>query len=126
MLENLKDDFAIIASRYIKAFIAKHEVSFEGWVGDRIGEVAELGEMFLDFADIRFDIDERLPVGTLEEWWSYTYDLAMLECPKTINYRSWCMGAPKPYTQEQLNAIRKAHNEVAIAKRALEDLLNEN
>ena len=45
-------------------------------------------------------------------------------CPKTINFRSWCLGAPLPYTQEQLNKIRLAHNEVITAKQVLEDLLN--
>lgn len=119
-----KDRFNSICTEYVAKFCEKHDLCFEGWVGGRIGEVAEIGDMFLDLCDIRFDMDTEQVVGKIEKWWDYSYDLAMLECPKTINYRSWCAGAPVPYTQKQLDEIRKAHNEVVTAKRVLEDLLN--
>jgi hypothetical protein len=109
---------------YIMRFCEKHDLNFEGWVGDRVGGTAEIGDMLLDFSDIRYDIDTEQKVGTIEKWWDYSYGLAMLECPKTINYRSWCAGAPVPYSQEQLNKISQAHNDVETAKQVLEDLLN--
>lgn len=119
-----QDRFRSVCMDYILRFCEKHDLNFEGWVGDRVGETAEIGDMFLDFSDIRYDIDTEQRVGKIERWWDYSYDLAMLECPKTINFRSWCLGAPLPYTQEQLNKIRLAHNEVITAKQVLEDLLN--
>ena len=124
--ENLerKERYKKLCMEYILKFCEKHEVNFEGWVGDRVGEVAEIGDMYLDFSDIRYDIDTEQDIDEIEKWWAYTFDLAMLECPKTINYRSWCKGAPCPYSQEQLNAIRQAHNDVVTAKQVLDDLLN--
>lgn len=124
MSKTLKDDFTDICNRYIKRFCEKHDLCFEGWVADRVGETAEIGDMFLSLDDIRFDIDTEQVVGKIEKWWDYSYDLAMLECPKTINYRAWCEGAPLPYTQVQLHKIRLAHNDVVTAKQVLEDLLN--
>ena len=119
-----QDRFRSVCMDYIMRFCEKHDLNFEGWVGDRVGGTAEIGDMLLDFSDIRYDIDTEQKGGTIEKWWDYSYGLAMLECPKTINYRSWCAGAPVPYSQEQLNKIRQAHNEVLTAKQVLEDLLN--
>ncbi len=119
-----KDRYGIICMEYVLRFCEKHNLNFEGWVGDRVGETAEIGDMYLDFSDIRYDIDSEQKVGTIEKWWDYSYDLAMLECPKTINYRSWCKDAPRPYSDEQIRAIRQAHNDVVTAKQVLEDLLN--
>lgn len=124
MSKTLRDDFIDICNRYIERFCEKHDLCFEGWVAYRVGETAEIGDMFLSFDDIRYDIDSEQKVGTIEKWWDYSSDLAMLECPKTINYRSWCKGAPLPYTQDRLNEIHQAHNDVVRAKKVLEDLLN--
>ena len=126
--EKLYMDYNSICTRYVDAFCVKHGFDLPEplfWVGDRVGETIEIADNFYDFNDIRYDIDEGIDVGIIEGYMEYMYDLAMLECPKTINYRAWADGAPRPYTQEQLDAIRKAHNDVAIAKQALEDLLND-
>ena len=119
-----QDRFRSVCMDYIMRFCEKHDLNFDGWVGDRVGGTAEIGDMLLDFSDIRFDVDTEQVVGKIEKWWDYSYGLAMLECPKTINYRSWCAGAPVPYSQEQLNKISQAHNDVETAKQVLEDLLN--
>lgn len=124
--ENLdrKAQYEKLCMEYVLRFCEKHDLNFEGWVCDRVGETAEIGDMYLDFSDIRFDIDTEQEVGKIEKWWDYSYGLAMLECPKTINYRSWCKGAPVPYSQAQIDAIHHAYNDVVVAKQVLEDLLN--
>jgi len=122
--QEIKQKYEKLCMEYVLRFCEKHDLNFEGWVADRVGETAEIGDMLLDFSDIRFDLDSERKVGEIEKWWDYSYDLAMLECPKTINFRSWCLGAPLPYTQEQLNKISLAHDEVITARQVLEDLLN--
>jgi len=125
--EVLYSDFNSICTKYVDFFCEKHGIPYPDpvyWVGDRVGETIELGDRFYDFNDIRYDVDNGLPEGEIEEWWDYCYDLAMLECPKTINLDAWHRGAPRPYTQAQLDAIRQAHNDVVTAKQVLEDLLN--
>jgi len=41
----LKDDYNRIMHEYIKQFEQKHEIEFEGWAGNRVGEIAAFGEM---------------------------------------------------------------------------------
>lgn len=50
-----QDRFRSVCMDYILRFCEKHDLNFEGWVGDRVGETAEIGDMFLDFSDIRYD-----------------------------------------------------------------------
>jgi len=123
-IQEIKRKYEKLCMDYILRFCEKHDLNFEGWVGDRVGETAEIGDMFLDFGDIRYDMDTEQKTDEIIKWWNYAFELAMLECPKTINYRSWCMGAPVPYSQAQIDAIRHAHNDVVVAKQVLEDLLN--
>ena len=69
---NRKDRFNSICMEYVLRFCEKHDLNFEGWVGDRVGGTAEIGDMLLDFSDIRYDIDTEQKVGTIEKWWGYS------------------------------------------------------
>lgn len=123
----LRSKFKDIANAYLRAFCEKHEYEYtEEWVGQRFGEVAVLGDEFYDFNDIRYDIDNNIPVGEIEKWTRYTAHLAELECPHTINFSSWCLGAPLPYSEEMLDEIESARRRVEEARRELENLLNDD
>lgn len=122
----LKNRFKEIANAYLQAFSEKHEYDYEeDWVGQRVGEVAELGNDFYDFTDIRYDIDNNIPVGEIEKWTEYCMRLHMLECPHTINFSSWCKGAPLPYSEVMLDEIESARQRVEEARRELEILLRD-
>lgn len=122
--EKLYNDFNSACTNYVKAFCEKHGYPLGEWIRDRVGEIIELGDYYVSLTDIRYDIDNNVPVGEFESWYDYTFGLAMLECPKMIEYEPWVQGCPRPYTEEQLEAIRKARAEVDFAKRHLEDLLD--
>ena len=125
-IEKTASELRKCANTLADIFCEKHDYENCGWVGRYIGgTLCCSDEVYASMEEILLDLEKEVEVGEFEKYWDYTFDLAMLECPKTITYEAWLKGAPKPYSQERLDAIRKAHNEVAIAKRVLEDLLND-
>ena len=123
----LKRQFKEVAEAYLKVFCEKHCYDYEeaAWLGQRVGEVAELGDDFYNLNDIRYDIDNNIPSGEIEKWTDYVFRLEELNCPKSINFQSWCKGAPLPYSEDMLNNIEDARQRVEEAKRELELLLKE-
>ena len=111
-------------NEYVQAFCDRHGYGKpEGWVGDRVGEILIVNDMFVDFADIKIDIDHNVPEEMFEQWYYYTLRLHELGCDKTINYWSFSLGAPLPYTEEQLAAIEVAAKRKDEAEQALKDCL---
>lgn len=124
MQGKLFENFAKACEDYIRAFEEKHETMLEYWV--ELGEVACMGDRFYNFCDIRYDIDNGVKVGEIEEWDDYCVTLCELECTKKINFRSWVKGAPRPYSEEDLTKIVKLHDEVERAKKRLEDAVRKD
>ena len=75
---------------YILAFCIKHEIDFDYWVAGNIGEVAcfQGGEVYLNFDDIRFDIDTNQPAELIIcHYWD-----SIENHPKEINFKSYAQG----------------------------------
>lgn len=123
----LKDRFSEVANEYLKEFCEKHDYDLENaaWVGQSCEEVAVCGDDYYNLYDIRYDIDNDVPVGEIEDWTEYCLRLLELECPNTINFPSWAKGAPKPYSEVMLNEIERAKKRVEEAKHELEILLRD-
>ena len=85
---NIKQRYENCVMQYIEKFCKKHELEFEGWIGNYFGEIAYLSDMVVDFYDIRLDIDNNIDKKTFKEYYYYN-----LENGKTINYRSYLKGA---------------------------------
>lgn len=85
---------------YIELFEKKHELEFEYWVADRVGEVAVFGYYFLGFCDIRIDLEQDIEKSIFFEWYSYALDLAM-EGKPVINYESY-LKINKPLDNENI------------------------
>ena len=58
------------------------------WVGDEIGGILELSGYYINFDDIRRDIDESISKDVYFEYYDYC-----VEKEKKINYKSYLMGA---------------------------------
>ena len=54
---------------YVHQFETKHSIEFDGWVGNEVGELASFNEMFVNFRDLKFDIDSNLPEQIFAEWY---------------------------------------------------------
>jgi hypothetical protein len=126
---SLKARYQDICDTYLQEFITKHDFPCEYngndvWVGNNPGTIAMLGDFFVAFDDIRYDIDNNIPEEKYIQWYSRYEELSLLEL-KFMNYQSFCKGAPDPYTEEQVESIIEAKNRVHVAKENLEKLLSE-
>lgn len=83
-------------TNYLAAFMKQYDLTCdpEPWVGNEIGTVAEVGDYFFDFQDIKRCVDEDVTFDTLIEWYDYNIEVGILSLP-TINLKSWLMGAPR-------------------------------
>lgn len=120
----LEKRYVEAVNEYVQAFCDKHGYGKpEGWVANRVGETLIIGDMFVDFADIKIDINHNVPEEVFEQWYNYTLRLRELGCEKTINYWSFSLGAPLPYSEEHLKAIEVAKYRRDEAEQALRDCL---
>jgi hypothetical protein len=104
----------------------KHQFEYEKdmWVADEYGTICMVGDMFVNFDDVRYDIDKDLDEKVFEEWYWYNLEIAELGCDVNVNLQSYANGV-RPYTEEQLEQIRKAAQRVTEAQYALEKLIQE-
>ena len=124
MNESLKQQFEEVCKAYFDAFVKRHDLVSADWVGPGVCEiVCANDEVFLDFDDIRYDVDNAasLSVNEIWDWADYCLRLEYLECPKKINFPSWCKGAPKPYTLKMLDELEGLHQAVIDAKKKLDE-----
>lgn len=124
-IEWLKERYHIAVRDYCTAFCDKHGWEYDprNWIGDKVGEIIEICDRFIDFNDIKTDIDNDFPEEKFVEWYDYTLRLAELGCSKTINYWHFAKGCPLPYSDEQLVAIEVAKTRRDEAEQALQDCL---
>jgi len=87
---SLKSKFDKIANKYLKKFMEKH--GFENpdmwWVAGMVGTTLFVNDYFLNFEDIRYDLDNEIEKEMLFEW--YYYNLEKQEY--NINYKSYLSG----------------------------------
>lgn len=117
-LVELREKFESICNYYVSLFCQKHDLSYVNadWVGDAVGgTICIAGEHFIDFRDVRYDIDNDVPVGQYEAWDDYCDTIGDIELRyellfapdrgqgllRHINYESWVAGAPR-YSEEDL------------------------
>lgn len=127
MTDTLLNRYNDVVNEYLKVFCQKQEMDYQdakkSWVADNVGGVCLVGDYYLDFSDIKCDVDKDAPKGEIFEW--YEYDVLMRECGlNTINYRSWLKGAPR-YSREELDAIYEKQEEIEKAREGLMRLCDE-
>lgn len=80
----MKEKYEEAVMAYVNAFAEKHEFDFDGWVGDYVGEIACFGDFFVNFDDIRIDIDTNQHVSMFSKWYySEAFNI------NRINYRTF-------------------------------------
>lgn len=103
-MEDLKENYKAICNTYAHKFAEKHEYSFDGWVADKVGEVAMMGDYYVDFRDIKYDIDNDIDADEYVKYYDYCLEVGMLNLT-VPNYESWCKGCPR-IPQEALDKIQ--------------------
>lgn len=77
--------FGRVATLYLEAFAEKHDLRFEFWVADDVGDTACFGDYFFHLDDMRYDLDNDLPKGMVIEWYEQLSG-------EHINLPSWANG----------------------------------
>lgn len=111
----LKLAYEAACTNYLAAFMEKYDLSCdpEPWVGNEVGTIAEVGDYFFDFQDIKRCIDEDVEWQDLIEWYDYNIEVGILGLT-TINLKSWLKGAPRVNQMriEEIKAKRKEFEEL--------------
>lgn len=125
--EELKKKYSGIVDEYLKLFCLKHKLNYDeakcGWVANEIGDVVCVGDYYIDFEDIRRDIDENVNADEYQKYYDYCVKVGEYGCT-VPNYRSWLAGCPR-FSDTQLNEIEKAHKVAERAKLELERVIKE-
>ena len=97
MTKNLKSRFEKVCNDYAKAFCEKQDVEIEYWVADDPSGICEIADLFINFNDMRLDIDENIPVGLIFEYYSEQLDFFVESYDKNIegasfpNFGNWLL-----------------------------------
>ena len=130
MEKALKERYADICLEYLRVFNAKHELDMEDyelkqcWVGDEVGGIADLNDMFLNFDDIRYDIDNKVSRNKIFDWYWNSVERAELGV-KYMNYPAFCKGAPDPITPKDLEEIKTCRKRLDEASKAFYESIKE-
>ncbi len=135
--EFLRHDFEAACNAYLKEFCRKHGYDFESargcWVGGDTGGFTNVGDLFVNLADIRTDIDRDAPVDEFLKWYDHTLTLHALstnlyQLPQ-ISYEAWLQGAPRltdeslAYLEKEAQEVYEAEERTKEARARFEDIL---
>ena len=88
----LKQRYEAVADAYLKRFIKKQDIDFDGWVGN-VGDIAAFCcQYFFNLDDIRYDIDNDCEVGLILRWQEDGVEHDMSGGFDHINYHSYHKG----------------------------------
>lgn len=76
-----------IVNNIVKRFEAKHDLIFDYWIRDQVGETAVFGDYSFNFTDILFDFRTKQKPGDILKWHNENVEHEVF-----INYNSYCMG----------------------------------
>ena len=90
-IDSKKKVLDTVIQEYVNVFCKKHDIQFDYWVADLSGTICQMGDFFINFEDIRLDLETDQPKNQIFEWYEVTLDLALKNKP-TCNYYSWING----------------------------------
>jgi hypothetical protein len=127
--KELHDKYTDICNEYITIFLKKHNFhsDYSGndiWVANEPGTIALIEDMFVNFDDVRYDIDNDIPEEKFYKWYSQQERLTLIGL-KYLNYKSFCQGAPEPYTEKDIEEIIELQRKVVDAKQSLNNAMAE-
>jgi hypothetical protein len=113
--ELLKKEYENAANKYIDALFSMYEMdSFYGyWIAGVVGGVYAYGDTyFFNFDDVRYLVDNEIPLDVFEEWSDYCIEAFELGISQP-NLQSWVKGCPRASKEEiqRLKNIKKQFEE---------------
>lgn len=103
-----------ICFQYVEAFCQRHGYTPErdAWVNGDVGTTICINDMYIGMDEIRYDVDNEIPVEKFTEWYWKSLEVYELTGEKWLNYPSFCKGAPDPWPKERLDKIRASRNKI--------------
>lgn len=129
--ESIKKRYENAVHEYCHAFCEKHGYHYDPneWVCDGIGTTVLIGDYYISFDDIRYDIDNNVPEDVFIKYYDYTLQISSLDDGtgkmKNVNYPHFIKGL-RPYSDEQLKKIEDAKKAVKDAEEALRKCVEED
>ena len=106
---SLRKEYEKVCRDYAKAFCNMYGYDYDEKEWVEIGGVYEIGDMFVNFDDIRYIVDNEVPSKMFYEWYDYTTRLGFIDISiPTPNLKSWCMGCPRK-SDEEIRALEESH-----------------
>ena len=90
----LKKAYEEAVEDYVKVFMKKQNIACFDWVKDDVGGVIECSDYFVNFDDMKTDIDLNAPVGLYFEYYDKAMTAAM-ENKKFPNYENYIKSRKK-------------------------------
>jgi len=98
-MEKLKNNYKNSVNSYIEEFKKRHEIDFDFWIGDLVGEVCCFGDYTFNFSDIKYVIDNSISFDYLRDW--YWFVVEFNKCYYNLN--SYCKLRKDEEAKEQFN-----------------------
>lgn len=120
--ELLKKEYKNAANKYIDALLSMYEMdSFYGyWIADVVGGVYAYGDTyFFNFDDVRYLVDNEIPLDVFEEWSDYCIEAFELGISQP-NLQAWVKGCPRA-TKEEIERIRSIKRQLAEEREKLNE-----
>jgi len=112
--ELLKKEYENAANKYVDALLSMYEMdSFYGyWIADDVGGVYAYGDtFFFNFDDIRYLVDNEIPLDVFDEWQDYCIEAFELGISQP-NLQAWVKGCPRA-SKEEIERIRSIKRQLA-------------
>lgn len=114
-MKEIIKDYTEACNALLKAFCERHDFLYEEdcWTGNEAGSIANVGDFFFDMQTIFYDVKEEPDPEELLKWQDYCLRLYALGVKKDINFKSWCMGAPR-MSEESLTKLEQLKKELDL------------
>lgn len=123
---SIRENYNKAVDAYMNAWCDKHELEYEAdmWVAGDVGTICMVGDYFVSFDEVRYDMDNDLPGDTFFEWYDYSLDVHDVNPDIKLNFRSYCMGY-RPYNEEEMERMREARKRIRELEAEIEEIANQ-
>ena len=110
--ELLKKNYEKACNEILKAFCSTYELQYEenAWVAGDVGTIAEVGDYYIDFQDMKYMLDNDIAFEEWLRWYDYCLDAHDLGLD-TPHFTSWHKGCSR-LTKEQIQGIKDKRREL--------------
>lgn len=106
--ERLVRNYNSARNNYLKVFCDRHDYEYDPspWVGNSVGTIACVSDLFVDMETIRVDVDSMCEEGEFIRWYDYCLRLGMVGDNRTPNFENWLRRCPVR-TEEEIAEMEK-------------------